>query len=370
MKKITIVIALIGINLGMKAQNETVNGNLTVKGNINQNIAGTPSVWYHLIQSNNQNSGFWANNGNPALYLRDTNGNLNVVARPDGKSYFNGGNFGIGTTNPSQDLEIYSSSPVIRLRNSADGTSSYGWLEFNDVNSRMGYVGFGSTSTNHLYIMNETGGDISIPKGNVGIGTTNPSQDLEIYSSSPVIRLRNSADGTSSYGWLEFNDVNSRMGYVGFGSTSTNHLYIMNEAGGDISMPKGNVGIGTTNPGSWKLAVNGKIRAKEIKVETGWSDFVFFDDYQLPTLDEVENHIQENGHLKDIPSAKEVEENGIFLGEMDSKLLQKIEELTLYTIQQQKEIQKLKVQKSQIEKQQNEIEELKSLVKQLLKSKK
>ncbi len=110
----------------------------------------------------------------------------------------------------------------------------------------------------------------------------------------------------------------------------------------------GSVGIGTTNPGIWKLAVNGNIRAKEIKVETGWSDFVFLEDYKLPTLKEVENHINEKGHLKDIPSAKEVDENGIFLGEMDSKLLQKIEELTLYTIQQQKEIENLKKENKEI----------------------
>ncbi|WP_268225828.1 hypothetical protein [Sinomicrobium oceani] len=104
----------------------------------------------------------------------------------------------------------------------------------------------------------------------------------------------------------------------------------------------GSLGIGTTNPGTWKLAVNGNIRAKEIKVETGWSDFVFEDSYNLPTLEEVEQHIKEKGHLKDIPSAKEVEENGIFLGEMDAKLLQKIEELMLYTLQQQKEIEILR----------------------------
>ncbi len=89
------------------------------------------------------------------------------------------------------------------------------------------------------------------------------------------------------------------------------------------------VGIGTRDTQGYKLAVNGKIRAKEIKVDTGWSDFVFYDNYELPTLIEVENHIKEKGHLKDIPSAKEVEENGIFLGEMDAKLLQKVEELTL-----------------------------------------
>lgn len=111
----------------------------------------------------------------------------------------------------------------------------------------------------------------------------------------------------------------------------------------------GNLGIGTTNPNSWKLAVNGKIRAKEIKIETGWSDFVFYDDYKLPTLKEVESYIKKKGHLKDIPSAKDVEENGIFLGEMDAKLLQKIEELTLYTIQQEKRLNNLELKNEKLE---------------------
>ncbi len=88
-----------------------------------------------------------------------------------------------------------------------------------------------------------------------------------------------------------------------------------------MSLVKGKLGIGTTNPGNWKLAVNGNIRAKEIKVETGWSDFVFENNYNLPTLEEVEQHIKNKGHLKDIPSAEEVAQNGIFLGEMDAKLL-------------------------------------------------
>lgn len=104
-----------------------------------------------------------------------------------------------------------------------------------------------------------------------------------------------------------------------------------------------NVGIGTENLDGWELAVNGKIRAKEIKVETGWADFVFENNYNLPTIQEVEKHIKEKGHLKNIPSAKEVKENGIFLGEMNSKLLQKIEELTLYTIQQEKKIRELEL---------------------------
>ena len=110
----------------------------------------------------------------------------------------------------------------------------------------------------------------------------------------------------------------------------------------------GNVGIGTTNPvptsgdPNYKLAVKGKIRAEEIKVETGWADYVFFKDYKLPTLEEVEKHIQEQGHLINIPSAAEVEANGIELGEMNKLLLEKVEELTLYIIEMKHEINELK----------------------------
>jgi len=180
-------------------------------------------------------------------------------------------------------------------------------------------------------------------------------------------------DGTWStsyqkHGRLEFNDHNFG---IGAGRLTTNeptdddlYLWSYNGEGRDISFlstsngntdpstwnhnmiikgTNGNVGIGTKNPDS-KLAVNGKIHTKEVKVDLiGWSDFVFYEDYKLPSLATVEKHIKEKGHLKDIPSAKDVKENGIYLGEMDAKLLQKIEELTLYTIQQQKEIKELKL---------------------------
>ncbi len=103
----------------------------------------------------------------------------------------------------------------------------------------------------------------------------------------------------------------------------------------------GRVGIGTGTPDS-ELSVNGTVHARKVLVDlVGWPDFVFAKNYQLPTLIEVEKHIKEEGHLQNIPDAKEVEENGVELGEMTSKLLQKIEELTLYTIEQQKLIEKL-----------------------------
>ncbi|MGJ1513820.1 hypothetical protein ACR79N_02440 [Sphingobacterium siyangense] len=104
----------------------------------------------------------------------------------------------------------------------------------------------------------------------------------------------------------------------------------------------GNVGIGTANP-TEKLAVSGTIRAKEIKVEANpWPDYVFNDDHQLMPLDSLASFVKENKHLPNIAPAKSVEENGVALGELNRQLLQKIEEMTLYLIDQSKEIKSLK----------------------------
>lgn len=120
-----------------------------------------------------------------------------------------------------------------------------------------------------------------------------------------------------------------------------------------MSIVNGSVGIGTTTPSS-KLAVNGNIKAKEIKVEiANWPDYVFTNSYKLPTLRDTEKYINEKGHLPGIPSAGEVEKNGVELGDMNKKLLQKIEELTLYLIEVNKKA----------EQQQHDIEYLKSKLK-------
>jgi len=130
----------------------------------------------------------------------------------------------------------------------------------------------------------------------------------------------------------------------------------------DIIYEGGNVGIGSSPAADWKLSVNGKIRAKEVKVETGWADFVFEKDYDLPSLSEVEKHINEKGHLIAIPSAEEVADNGINIGEIQARLLQKIEELTLYTIEQEKQ---LKQQQQLIESQTDEIYSFKEAIVEL-----
>jgi hypothetical protein len=116
-----------------------------------------------------------------------------------------------------------------------------------------------------------------------------------------------------------------------------------------MSIMQERVGIGTTNPQNL-LDVNGTIRAKEVKVESGWADFVFKPDYQLKPLAEVEQFITTNGHLPEIPTEKEVAQNGVSLGEMNAKLLQKVEELTLYLIKQDGEIKSLNKKNEELEK--------------------
>ena len=110
------------------------------------------------------------------------------------------------------------------------------------------------------------------------------------------------------------------------------------------------LGVGYTfNPQGYHLSIAGKARAEEIVVEVGWwSDFVFEDDYALRPLSEVATFIEQNGHLPDIPSAAEVAESGVALGDMQARLLQKVEELTLYVLEQDERLAALELENAQL----------------------
>ncbi|MEO9802541.1 MAG: hypothetical protein ABJF04_04800 [Reichenbachiella sp.] len=213
-------------------------------------------------------------------------------------------------------------------------------------------------------------------QGNVGIGTSSSLAKLHVANSSISLTSTNSSDanliiqGTSStrstsegaaLGFVVPADTDGsnfwQQGRILVTPENTNNanasgrMYLQTRYHGNgawnwrknlVLNSSGSVGVGTENTGTHKLAVEGTIGAREIKVEaTGWSDFVFENDYELRTLEEVEEHIAKKGHLPEIPNKAEVTENGINLGEMNAKLLQKIEELTLYLIEQNKEIQEL-----------------------------
>ena len=116
-----------------------------------------------------------------------------------------------------------------------------------------------------------------------------------------------------------------------------------------------NVGIGTTDTKGYKLAVAGSVIAESLKVKNfaSWPDFVFAEDYHLPSIPEVEAFIKEHNHLPGIPSETEVAKEGIDVGEMNKKLLQKVEELTLYLIEQNKQMDLLKEKVQKLELLQN-----------------
>jgi hypothetical protein len=178
---------------------------------------------------------------------------------------------------------------------------------------------------------------------NVGIGTTNASTTLVVSGVNGTIgNLQLYSTGNNA--GISFFDVdaspNGRHWQIQNNYYAHGNLDVMMSTSntGNPTTPvmsfnlNGNVGIGTTNP-TKLLSVNGVIQAKEVIVNTGWSDYVFEPAYRLSPLHEVAAYIKENHHLPEIPSEAEVQQNGVGLGEMQVKLLAKIEELTLHMIQ-------------------------------------
>lgn len=194
--------------------------------------------------------------------------------------------------------------------------------------------------------------------GNVGVGTAYPKTKLSLNNNKG--QSINFLSGENSSGYSLNVGVNDDG--INFQHNSLSRGF--NFKNKDNTLVKitydGSLGIGTTDPKGYKLAIAGKAIAEEVvvKLQSAWPDYVFVDDYKLPTLYEVEQHINKKGHLINIPSAKEVQEKGVELGEMNKKLLQKIEELTLYTIQQQKELDAEKKKNSTLEQRLSKLEKL------------
>ncbi|NLR67384.1 hypothetical protein HGH92_23980 [Chitinophaga varians] len=189
--------------------------------------------------------------------------------------------------------------------------------------------------------------------GRVGIGITNPDQQLLVAGNIGVAGLGNKI-GVAMHDYMMYNNQNQPnygMQWTLDSWSSNGPTYWLSGFGGmkffTGGAPRlavsytGNVGIGVTSPNNpYKLAVDGTIGARRIKVtQETWADFVFDSAYVLPSLKEVAQHTQTKGHLPGIPSASEIAKQGLDLGDMQQRQMQKIEGLTLYLIDQQKKME-------------------------------
>ncbi|MDD7886030.1 tail fiber protein [Flavivirga sp. 57AJ16] len=299
------------------------------------------------------------------------------------------GNIGMGTSNPNGKLDIYgANSNTTNLILSANYIDKHRW-RFNTIDR--GYaidmdITVSDGADNQEAVLKLSRSNSTRPEfqlynnaivannGNVGIGTATPEYKLHVTSGGQIrkttlgVTLASAENSwirdewlTGSYGpakwnqsiakWVRPSGTYNDIGGIVYQDEGTYFLRdgagtqleytnaeFLNNAFMFAHIITGNIGIGTITPDS-KLTVAGKIHAQEVKVTiNAGADFVFNDDYKLPSLKEVEKYIKENKHLPEIASEKEMQDNGLLLAEMNIKLLQKVEELTLYTIQQDKKL--------------------------------
>lgn len=265
-----------------------------------------------------------------------------------------GGKVGIGTTNPQARLTIRSAdlvtltdpgfvilgdttaknmaldSSVIQARNNATASPLY--LNYYGGDTFAGPGGALSVSTSGTTL---NSGNLRFSSGTQSIQFatpgTSPAPMMFMFSSGTTNATRMviaHSPGFPTWG-LQYADNGDQFDFLAAGTSRLS-----------VNLSNGNVGIGVPTP-VYKLEVCGTIRATEVRVETGWCDYVFEKDYQLRTVDELDQYIAENKHLPGIASADEVEKEGLKVGEMNKAMMEKIEELTLYVIQLSKDNKRL-----------------------------
>jgi hypothetical protein len=239
------------------------------------------------------------------------------------------GKVGIGTISPTSALTV----------NGDIKTTGYLHLN-NDETQFLGHI-----DAHTIGIYNENGWNLAMAGGFVGIGTTSPEYPLHVKCSYPrSVGLQVEGSGA----WVGTNTKTTTSGAYPFygyetqeGKLATHYLTTAGDWKlrlGSVDkltlLANGNFLINKTSQTNsvYKLDVNGSARVNEIVVNTTGADFVFDEDYKLPSLSETETYVKANKHLQGIPSAKEMQEEGMKVGELQITLLQKVEELTLHLI--------------------------------------
>lgn len=338
----------VGINTAYPADALHVNGNLRA----NRIVVGGPSSLYiNFANSANitGNTGAFANFSNGVVQSDVTTavGYYSVLQISPTTALTNLTHFWAsqGTPLTGSNGSIVSQYGFNVSANLIGATNNYGFYSAIPTGTGRWNLYMAGTADNYL-------------RGKVGIGTMTPELSAHITGGSgfPV------TTGTSQTGVLRLQDGASN-GVLDFGIKGSYGaaLQVTNRSDLSLAYPLylnpngGSVGIGVTNaPIGYKLAVNGNVIATEVTVKlyANWPDYVFKKNYRLPTLSEVKTYIDKNHHLPDMPSEKEVADNGLNLGEMNKVLTKKIEELTLYLIQQQKINQSLQKQINNLAKKQ------------------
>ncbi len=296
----------------------------------------------------------------------------------------NGQNVGVGTLKPL----IHSGYTGISTNSPKLG----GFIDFLSNNVEEGFIFGDATSGLNLWSSKTSSGIHFFPAGSerltilasgyMGIGTTKPLTRLDVshptgnvstaifhsngrQASGNVLTLATDAVGDDPK--ILFSYENKAYTWA-LGGYKTDTRFSIWEGGGDGVFGKGfgterltvlaggNVGIGTSTPAN-KLDVNGTVHSKAVTVDlNGWPDFVFLPTYQLPSLKDVDQYIKANQRLPGMPSASEVASSGLNLGEINKVLTKKVEELTLYLIDKDKQLNN---QQNVIEKQQMQLDALK-----------
>jgi hypothetical protein len=311
----------IGVGTSNPTERLDVLGNIRSRDSITADddiIAGDDVIATGTVQGNNLYvTGPSTLEGNVLLV-----GNINST----GTGSFN------GNVITNAGMTINDAAGTLSFRTSGDDK---GFVQLSDDNLRLGTYG---TNTNGKFVIRTGGNDwVHVDgSGNVGLGIASPLSKIHIAAGADA--------GLSSHGYLMLGPVTGsnlifdNNEIIARTNGQTGSLILQNDGG---SVRIGNVAV----PGGYKFAINGKMICEEVKVKlasTGWPDYVFADNYQLKSLQEIEKFIIQNKHLPNIPSAAEVEKNGIEIGDMQKRMMEKIEELTLYVIELEKKINELK----------------------------
>jgi len=260
--------------------------------------------------------------------------------------YYTDGYVGIGTSAPLERFQVQGVNESIGIGGSLSTGKATG-LQFLSMGVQNAGLRWSNDSTKNLYLedasnsvnpstWNIAGNQVNlvVSNGNVGIGRANVPNALHVARDG-TINLEGLTSGTSVLQFYPKGYSGGRYGWEGFGSLTDNHFYISNVYGGIVLQPN--------NPST--VYVQGSLRANEVDVMSNiWADYVFNKTYKLMPLPDLEKYIQTYKHLPNIPTEKEVKDKGISIGEMQSKEMSKIEELTLYMIKEDKKINDLEEQ--------------------------